>query len=111
MQFLSWNHNIQGSCSGIATGQRISCDVPGTHTDAGGSLLNKSPGGTAPKPNATITALGATGSPTYYETATPANPTQSGTISQCGAYYLVAPGDDCFTVNQRFNLAAGRLWE
>ncbi|RYP41199.1 hypothetical protein DL767_001203 [Monosporascus sp. MG133] len=74
-------------------------------------LSDTSPGGTAPKPNATITAPGATGSPTYYETATPANPTQSGTISQCGAYYLVAPGDDCFTVTQRFNLAAGRLWE
>jgi hypothetical protein len=65
--------------------------------------------GTAPKPKATITAPGATGSATYYETTTPANPTQSGTISQCGAYYLVEPGDDCFTVTRRFHIAAGTL--
>ncbi|KAK8102996.1 hypothetical protein PG984_016142 [Apiospora sp. TS-2023a] len=70
-----------------------------------------SPGGTAPKPNATIIAPGGTGTPTYYEPAKPAHPTQSGTISECGAYYLVAPGDDCFTVTQRFSLAAGQLWE
>ncbi|KAK4033107.1 LysM domain-protein [Parachaetomium inaequale] len=81
-QFLSWNTNIQGSCSEIAPGQR----------------------GTFPKPNATITAPGATGTPTYYTPTTPAHPTQSGTTSNCGSYYLVAPGDDCSTVSQRFGL-------
>ncbi|KAK3366796.1 agglutinin isolectin 1 [Lasiosphaeria ovina] len=96
MQFLSWNTNIQRCCSGIAPGQRV---------------CKGAPGGTPPKPNATITAPGATGTPTYYEAAKPAYPTQSGTISQCGAFYLVAPGDDCSTVSQRFALGPSQLWE
>ncbi|KDN72120.1 hypothetical protein CSUB01_11859 [Colletotrichum sublineola] len=96
IQFLSWNKNIQGSCSGIAPGQRV---------------CKGAPGGTSPKPNATIIAPGATGTPTYYEAVKPAHPTQSGTISECGAFYLVAAGDDCFTVTQRFGLGTGKLWE
>ncbi|KAK2005994.1 hypothetical protein LZ32DRAFT_544923, partial [Colletotrichum eremochloae] len=44
-------------------------------------------------------------------TTTPTNPTQSDNTSQCGAYKFVAPGDDCFTENQRFNMSAGKLWE
>ncbi|KAK2007838.1 agglutinin isolectin 1 [Colletotrichum eremochloae] len=96
IQFLSWNTNIQGSCSGIAPGQRV---------------CKGAPGGTSPQPNATIIAPGATGTPTYYEAVKPAHPTQSGTISECGAFYLVAAGDDCFTVTQRFGLGTGKLWE
>ncbi|KAL2873550.1 hypothetical protein SGCOL_011262 [Colletotrichum sp. CLE4] len=95
-QFLSWNTNIQGSCSGVAPGQRV---------------CKGSPGGTFPKPNVTITAPGATGSPTYYSTATPAYPTQSGTIDACGNYYLVVAGDDCSTVDQRFGLKFEQLQE
>ncbi|KAL2168754.1 hypothetical protein VTG60DRAFT_6863 [Thermothelomyces hinnuleus] len=91
-QSLSWNTNVQGSCSGIAPGQRSP------------RAIHSAPGGTFPKPNATVTAPGATGSPTYYTPATPAHPTQSGTISACGNYYLVVTGDDCFTVCQRFGL-------
>ncbi|KAI1454309.1 hypothetical protein F4805DRAFT_326492 [Annulohypoxylon moriforme] len=93
-QFLSWNPNIQGSCTGIAPGQRV---------------CKSAPGGTYPKPNATITAPGATGSPTYYTAATPAYPTQSGTISECGNYYLVVSGDNCWTVDQRFGLNFSQL--
>ncbi|GKT51090.1 uncharacterized protein ColSpa_11271 [Colletotrichum spaethianum] len=61
-----------------------------------GVLFNRSLGSTAPKPNATITAPSATGSPTYYKTATPTNPTQSSTISQYSAYYLITPSNNCF---------------
>lgn len=69
------------------------------------------PGGTFPKPNATITAPGATGEPTYYTAATAAYPTQTGTISECGDYYLVVAGDDCATVDLRFGLNYTQLQE
>ncbi|KAJ5774825.1 hypothetical protein N7457_009721 [Penicillium paradoxum] len=69
------------------------------------------PGGTFPKPNATITAPGATGAPTYYTAATAAYPTQSGTISECGNYYLVVAGDDCPTIDLRFGLNFSQLQE
>ncbi|KAF9250461.1 hypothetical protein DTO013E5_5510 [Penicillium roqueforti] len=95
-QLLSWNTNIQGSCSGIAAGQRV---------------CKSAPGGTFPKPNATITAPGATGEPTYYTAATAAYPTQSGTISECGNYYLVVAGDDCSTIDLRFGLNFSQLQE
>ncbi|KAJ6004708.1 hypothetical protein N7540_013077 [Penicillium herquei] len=95
-QLLSWNSNIQGSCSGIALGQRV---------------CKSAPGGTFPKPNATITAPGATGQPTYYTAATAAYPTQSGTISECGDYYLVVAGDDCSTIDLRFGLNFSQLQE
>jgi hypothetical protein len=69
------------------------------------------PGGTFPKPNATVTAPGATGAPTYYTAATAAYPTQSGTISECGNYYLVVAGDDCSTIDLRFGLNFSQLQE
>ncbi|KGO42419.1 hypothetical protein PEX1_056720 [Penicillium expansum] len=97
-QFLSWNTNVQGSCSGIAAGQRARRE-------------KSAPGGTFPKPNATITAPGATGEPTYYTAATAAYPTQTGTISECGDYYLVVAGDDCATVDLRFGLNYTQLQE
>lgn len=67
------------------------------------------PGGTFPKPNATITAPGATGQPTYYAATSAAYPTQSGTISECGNYYLVVAGDNCATVDLRFGLNYSQL--
>lgn len=95
-QFLSWNTNIQGSCTGIAPGQRV---------------CKSAPGGTFPKPNATITAPGATGAATFYTAATAAYPTQSGTISECGEYYLAVSGDDCSTIDLRFGLNFSQLQE
>ncbi|KAJ6103890.1 hypothetical protein N7486_004112 [Penicillium sp. IBT 16267x] len=95
-QFLSWNSNIQGSCSGNAPGQRV---------------CKGAPGGTFPKPNATITAPGATGQATYYTATTAAYPTQSGTIDECGEYYLVVAGDDCSTIDLRFGLNFSQLQE
>ncbi|OBT40136.1 hypothetical protein VE00_09960 [Pseudogymnoascus sp. WSF 3629] len=81
-------------------------------SDANQTLREKSaPGGTFPKPNATITAPGATGEPTYYTAATAAYPTQSGTISECGNYYLVVAGDDCSTIDLRFGLNFSQLQE
>ncbi|EFR01175.1 agglutinin isolectin 1 [Nannizzia gypsea CBS 118893] len=93
-QFLSWNANIQGSCSGVAMGQRV---------------CKGAPGGTYPKPTATITAPAGTGTPTYYTTATPAHPTQSGTIKDCGHYDFVEAGDDCATVSQRWGITFSQL--
>ncbi|GIJ86398.1 hypothetical protein Asppvi_005286 [Aspergillus pseudoviridinutans] len=116
-QFLSWNTNIQGSCSGIAPGQRSKIKEDKIETFAAFSDANQSrreksaPGGTFPKPNATITAPGATGQPTYYTATTAAYPTQSGTISECGNYYLVVAGDDCATVDLRFGLNYSQLQE
>ncbi|KAK9418922.1 putative LysM domain-containing protein [Seiridium unicorne] len=78
------------------------------HTNSA-PVRNSAPGGTFPKPNATITAPGATGSPTYYTATTPAHPTQSGTISKCGDFYLVVSGDDCSTVDQRFGINFSQL--
>lgn len=81
-------------------------------SDANQTRREKSaPGGTFPKPNATITAPGATGEPTYYTAATAAYPTQSGTISECGNYYLVVAGDDCSTIDLRFGLNFSQLQE
>lgn len=93
-QFLAWNPNIQGSCDGVALGQRICAGAPG---------------GTFPQPTATIVAPGATGTGVYYTSATPAHPTQSGSIADCGRYYLVATGDDCFTVGIQFAISFAQL--
>ncbi|CAI7601010.1 unnamed protein product [Penicillium viridicatum] len=38
----------------------------------------------------------------FYSTATPAEPTQSGTISDCGLFYNVVSGDTCSPVALRF---------
>ncbi|KAL7621625.1 hypothetical protein AAE478_008951 [Parahypoxylon ruwenzoriense] len=96
LQFLSWNSNIQGSCDGVAIGQRV---------------CKGAPGGTFPSPVATITAPEATGTGVYYTTATPAYPTQSGTIEDCGKYYLVGSGDNCYTVDVRFSITFEQLQE
>ncbi|AEO61192.1 hypothetical protein MYCTH_2135780 [Thermothelomyces thermophilus ATCC 42464] len=88
----------------ISGGVTATTDGPTTTPTCDGQVVEpiENPGGTFPKPNATVTAPGATGSPTYYKPATPAHPTESGTISECGNYYLVVSGDDCFTL-QAYN--------
>ncbi|KAJ6133732.1 hypothetical protein N7523_000054 [Penicillium sp. IBT 18751x] len=91
-QFLAWNSNIQGSCGGVANGQRVCMEAPG---------------GTWTAPSVTITAP--TGTDLYYTTATPAYPTQNGTTESCGKYYQVVSGDDCATVNVRFGLNITQL--
>ncbi|KAL3709003.1 hypothetical protein TMatcc_002792 [Talaromyces marneffei ATCC 18224] len=90
-QFLSWNGNILGSCDGVANGQRICLQAPG---------------GTYPSPSVTIVAPTGTA---YYTTATPAYPTQSGTITDCGLYYQVGTSDDCSTVDLRFGITFSQL--
>ncbi|KAI0530291.1 hypothetical protein GGR58DRAFT_493829 [Xylaria digitata] len=96
LQFLSWNPNIQGSCEGVAIGQRV---------------CKGAPGGTFPSPVATITAPGATGTAVYYSTAAPAYSTRLGSIPDCGRYYLVALGDDCYTVDIQFSITFNLLRE
>ncbi|KAJ6018171.1 hypothetical protein N7451_001550 [Penicillium sp. IBT 35674x] len=86
-QFLAWNSNIQGSCDGVANGQRVCLEAPG---------------GTWTIPSVTVTAP--TGTAAYYTTATAAYPTQSGTTESCGLYYEVVSGDDCATVALRFGI-------
>ncbi|ETS77354.1 hypothetical protein PFICI_11228 [Pestalotiopsis fici W106-1] len=95
-QFLSWNSNIQGSCDGVALGQRV---------------CKGAPGGTFPQPRPSITAPGATGTAVYYTAATAAYPTQIGSIKECGNYYLVQPGDNCQTVAIQFGLNFSQLQE
>ncbi|ROW14910.1 hypothetical protein VPNG_03306 [Cytospora leucostoma] len=92
-QFLSWNSNIQGTCDGIAPGQKVCTEAPG---------------GTFPSPTTSIYAQTGT---TYYTTATPAYPTQSGSIHDCGSYYLVVSGDDCYTVDVQFGITFAQLQE
>ncbi|RDW92669.1 hypothetical protein BP5796_02063 [Coleophoma crateriformis] len=75
--FLTWNAKIQGSCDNLALGQRICVSPPG------GKYV----------PTGTIFAPTTVGQ--YYSTATPAEPTQSGSIADCGLYYNVVSGDTC----------------
>jgi len=86
-QFLAWNSHIQGSCGGVANGQRVCLGAPG---------------GTWTIPSVAITTP--TGTAAYYTTAAAAYPTQSGTTESCGQYYKVVSGDDCATVDLRFGI-------
>lgn len=67
----------------------------------------EAPGGIWTTPSVTITAP--TGTASYYTTATPAYPTQSGTTESCGKYYQVVSGDVCATVNLGFGLNITQL--
>jgi hypothetical protein len=58
---------------------------------------------------ATINAPTATTA--YYTSATPAYPTQSGSIADCGNWYLVVAGDDCYTVDIQFGITFDQLQE
>jgi LysM repeat protein len=75
--FLTWNPKIQGSCDNLVAGQRICTSPPG------GKFV----------PTGIVVAPTSVGE--YYTTATPAEPTQSGSIANCGLYYNVVAGDTC----------------
>lgn len=75
--FLAWNPKIQGSCDNLVAGQRICTSPPG------GKFV----------PTGIVVAPTSVGE--YYTTATPAEPTQSGSIANCGLYYNVVSGDTC----------------
>jgi len=91
-QLLVWNPYILGRCDNLQDVQQV-CRGP--------------PGGayTMPDPIAAPTAG------TYYSTAQPALPTQSGTISDCGRYYDVVADDICQTVAIRFGITVEQLFE
>lgn len=76
-QFLGWNKWILGDRSSLASSQRICIGSPG------GSYV----------PDSTIVAPTGTGS--YFTAATPALPTQTGTVAARGRYYDVVSGDTC----------------
>lgn len=90
-QFLTWNPNILGSCGFLQDVQRICKSPPGGHFSGTGVIY-------AP------TAAGS-----YYSTATPAEPTQSGTISDCGLFYNVVSGDTCNSITLRFGISTVEL--
>ncbi|KAL4801183.1 hypothetical protein BDV18DRAFT_149844 [Aspergillus unguis] len=86
-QLLAWNPHIEGSCGSLNFVQRV-CKGP--------------PGGRF-KPTGVISAP--TGASEYFTTATPAEPTQSGTVGSCGRYYQVVSGDTCNSIALRFGLS------
>ncbi|KAL1963092.1 hypothetical protein VTN77DRAFT_8738 [Rasamsonia byssochlamydoides] len=77
-QFMAWNPNILRLCDDLQGDQYV-CSGP--------------PGGTYTTPNVTIAAPTATSA--YTTTATPSQPTPSGTTANCGKYYNVVAGDNC----------------
>ncbi|EFQ96938.1 LysM domain-containing protein [Nannizzia gypsea CBS 118893] len=91
-QFLSWNSNIQGGCDRLANAQRVCMQAPG---------------GAFPSPTASIEAP--TGTDAYSTTATPAYPTQSGSIANCGRYYKASAGDSCYTISLQFGISFAQL--
>ncbi|KAF2850136.1 carbohydrate-binding module family 18 protein [Plenodomus tracheiphilus IPT5] len=77
-QFLGWNPYLQGSCDAVALDQRVCMGPPGGYWVS----------------NSTIVAP-PSGSQIYQTTATPALPTQTGSIENCGRYHSVVDGDTC----------------
>lgn len=45
----------------------------------------------------------------YTTTATPVDPTPSGTIPNCGYYYAVQPGDYCNLISLNFSITFNQL--
>ncbi|KUL81901.1 hypothetical protein ZTR_09536 [Talaromyces verruculosus] len=80
-QFMTWNKNILGLCDDLQ-GYQYVCSNP--------------PGGQYAMPSVVIAAPTATS--VYYTTATPSQPTPSGTTAGCGLFYNVVAGDDCQVV-------------
>lgn len=93
-QFFGWNQNILGSCDDLAIGQRICMtSVPNPDISYIHLLTMSSPPGGHWIANTTI--VGPTTAGQYYTTATPAWPTQTGSVADCGLYYQVVDGDTC----------------
>ncbi|PON25458.1 LysM domain-containing protein [Trichoderma gamsii] len=86
LMFLSWNPNIVGDCQRLAPGQRVCSSPPD------GQFV----------PTGVIYAPTAAGS--YYTTASPSIPTQSGTVDSCGLFYNVVAGDTCEEISLRFGI-------
>ncbi|KAM0449210.1 hypothetical protein ACHAO4_007874 [Trichoderma viride] len=86
LMFLSWNPNILGDCQRLAPGQRVCSSPPD------GQFI----------PSGVIYAPTAAGS--YYTTASPSIPTQSGTVDSCGLFYNVVAGDTCNEIALRFGI-------
>lgn len=86
LMFLSWNPNIVGDCQRLAPGQRVCSSPPD------GQFI----------PTGVIYAPTAAGS--YYSTASPSIPTQSGTVDSCGLFYNVVAGDTCEEIELRFGI-------
>jgi len=80
-QFSTWNPNIIGLCSSLKGSQYV---------------CRAAPGGNYVAPSASIAAPTATSA--HYSTASPSQPTSTGTVASCGAYYNVVSGDDCSSV-------------
>lgn len=91
-QFLSWNPYILGVCDNLNDVQQA-CRGP--------------PGGAYAIPD----PIGAPTAGTYYTTAQPALPTQSGTIPDCGRYYDVVERDICQIIAMRHGISLEQFFE
>lgn len=91
--FLSWNPNILGDCSALAIGQRVCTSPPGGYYIPTGVIYAPS------------------AASEYYATATANEPTQSGSVAACGAYYDVVSGDTCNEITLRFGINFTMLQE
>ncbi|KAL4879022.1 hypothetical protein BJY04DRAFT_220618 [Aspergillus karnatakaensis] len=90
-QLLAWNPHLQGTCDLVAQAQRLCRSPPGGYQ----------------KPSGVISAPTSPGE--YYTTAIPAQPTQTGTVPDCGRFYKVESGDTCQTVALRFGITFDEL--
>lgn len=85
-QLLTWNRGILGRCDALLMGQTVCKTPPGGTFVSGGPIF-------AP------TTIGK-----YYSTATPAQPTPTGTTQSCGKYHYVASGDTCNGIAVRYGI-------
>lgn len=92
-QLLKWNRGILGRCDALQVGQSV-C---------------KSPPGGAFKPGGPVFAPTTIGD--YYATATPAQPTSTGTTESCGKYHYTASGDTCNGVAVRYGITFEKFRE
>ncbi|KAF8859499.1 hypothetical protein BDZ45DRAFT_358156 [Acephala macrosclerotiorum] len=104
---IAWNNNTENIANWIAgfsnftQAQFYSWNpyIGLDHVTHGTVVCMGPPGGIYVPPSATVAVPSV-----YTTTATPADPTPSGTIPNCGLYYLVEVGDDCSLVCEKFGL-------
>jgi hypothetical protein len=84
--FLNWNPNLIGVCNQPLGGQYV-CTTP-----PGGAIEMKAP------------VYNPTGTTGYYTTASPPQPTSTGTTANCGLYYSVIAGDVCQMICLRYGI-------
>lgn len=85
--FLSWNPYFVGFCQLPLGGQYVCIDPPG-----GAVTLD-------------VPVYNPTGTTGYYTTATPPQPTSTGTTADCALYYSVSAGDVCQTICLRYGIS------